>query len=209
VKRVIIAALLCVAVGSANAAVIQYSFTGSVTNDHNSQINLGETFTLSFLIDSDAPGFAINDYVQYDIISGTIEFSGGYSGSFGGAEFKVTNDRASGSQAGYDILSLFVYTFYDVSGMPANFGSDFNNMDFRIWDSSGTALSDGSIPTSLNLGDWDGSEGGILWDSPTLRHNDLDGVVAYVGAPVPVPAAVWLFGSALFGLGWTRRRLGN
>jgi hypothetical protein len=32
----------------------------------------------------------------------------------------------------------------------------------------------------------------------------LDNVV--VGAAVPVPAAVWLFGSALAGLGWVRRR---
>ncbi|MCP4833046.1 MAG: VPLPA-CTERM sorting domain-containing protein, partial [Gammaproteobacteria bacterium] len=27
-----------------------------------------------------------------------------------------------------------------------------------------------------------------------------------VGAAVPIPAAVWLFGSALAGLGWIRRK---
>jgi hypothetical protein len=35
---------------------------------------------------------------------------------------------------------------------------------------------------------------------------ELDNIV--VGAAVPVPAAVWLFGSALAGLGWMRRKQG-
>jgi hypothetical protein len=39
---------------------------------------------------------------------------------------------------------------------------------------------------------------------PGFVINTLDNVV--VGAAVPIPAAVWLFGSALAGLGWLRRK---
>jgi len=184
-----------------NAAVVQYDFNGVVSNDFNSQINLAETFTLSFLVDTETPGIAINDYIQYEIISGAIDFSGGYSGSFGGGQFRVTNNNTIGLQTGYDIIKIYTYPYYDVSGMPNNYGSDFNNLQLQMWDSTGTVLTDGSIPVSLNSSDWDGSDGNILWNTPTLRHNDLVVSGVSVGASVvPIPAAVWLFGSGLLGL---------
>lgn len=183
-----------------NAAVVQYDFNGAVSNDFNSQINLAETFTLSFLIDTETPGIAINDYIQYEITSGTIDFSGGYSGSFGGGQFKVTNNNTIGLQTGYDIITIYTYPYYDVSGMPNNYGSDFNNLQLKMWDSTGTALTDASIPGVLNSPDWDGSDGNILWNTPTLRHNDLVASSISVVSPVPIPAAAWLFGSGLLGL---------
>ena len=43
--------------------------------------------------------------------------------------------------------------------------------------------------------------------SATVLGNDVGGGNGSFGAPIPVPAAVWLFGSALAGLaGFTRRR---
>jgi hypothetical protein len=89
-------------------------------------------------------------------------------------------------------------TFLDVS-------LDFANI--RI---IGTKVGGGSATGAIGTGDWlnleqvtflatASSEIGIF--SPTF---EVDNIV--VGAAVPIPAAVWLFGSALAGLGWLRRK---
>ena len=66
------------------------------------------------------------------------------------------------------------------------------------------------LSTPLGTGDWlnlqrvefyaDNYNGGY---APAIEV-ELDNIV--VGAAVPIPAAVWLFGSALAGLGWLRRK---
>jgi hypothetical protein len=45
-------------------------------------------------------------------------------------------------------------------------------------------------------------------DGIRIRYNEADFIYGteVVGSMVPVPAAVWLFGSALAGLGWIRRK---
>jgi hypothetical protein len=66
----------------------------------------------------------------------------------------------------------------------------------------------GSINTtdvnSLGVGDWLNLTGVEVFGSQTIHSLDVDNIV--VGAAVPIPAAVWLFGSALAGLGWIRRK---
>ncbi len=71
----------------------------------------------------------------------------------------------------------------------------------------------GSISTNdvndLGTGDWLNLSfaevfGGTQSNPPITYGLDVDNIV--VGAAVPVPAAVWLFGSALVGLGWVRRK---
>jgi hypothetical protein len=42
--------------------------------------------------------------------------------------------------------------------------------------------------------------------NPSLYPGALDNFKIYSPTAVPVPAAVWLFGSALAGLGWQRRK---
>lgn len=67
-----------------------------------------------------------------------------------------------------------------------------------------------TLSTPLGTGDWlslqnvsfyaDNYNGGF---APPIEVQ-IDNIV--VGAAVPIPAAVWLFGSALAGLGWMRRK---
>ena len=49
-----------------------------------------------------------------------------------------------------------------------------------------------------------------LIPSSFVRNLDTDGVASLTGSVsasnVPIPAAIWLFGSALAGLGWMRRK---
>ena len=84
---------------------------------------------------------------------------------------------------------------------------------------TGTYGAGGTVSTTLNI---DGSKNNYVFDS---SWTDLSNVVFatptgaggnYVGSidnisinVVPIPAAVWLFGSALAGLGWLQRRAGD
>jgi len=64
---------------------------------------------------------------------------------------------------------------------------------------------------ALSFGDALTNAGGTvsLVPSSFVRNLDTDGIASLAGSVsasnVPVPAAVWLFGSALAGLGWIRR----
>jgi len=46
-----------------------------------------------------------------------------------------------------------------------------------------------------------------LWDTSDLSNKGMSHITAYQASVVPVPAAIWLFGSGLIGLvGFTRRK---
>jgi len=57
------------------------------------------------------------------------------------------------------------------------------------------AIADGDLGNILNVS---------VWASGGTAYVALNSIT--VGAAVPVPAALWLFGSALAGLGWMKRR---
>jgi len=67
-----------------------------------------------------------------------------------------------------------------------------------------------TLSTPLGTGDWLNLQNVFFYaDNQTGSFApaiavQLDNIV--VGAAVPIPAAVWLFGSALAGLGWVRRK---
>ena len=78
---------------------------------------------------------------------------------------------------------------------------------------TGTYVGGGQISTDLDLinvftthnfdSNWSNLSS-VMFDTTTLYNVlTMDNVVVSV---VPIPAAVWLFGSALAGLGWMRRR---
>jgi hypothetical protein len=93
-----------------------------------------------------------------------------------------------------------------------NFGANFLQESTNSW-GPGTAFSqtvggdDVSIGPQQSLAQHDGMFGN--WNGTTLvMTNAITGVSGYdmIFVKVPVPAAVWLFGSALGLLGWARRR---
>ncbi|MFO1039961.1 MAG: VPLPA-CTERM sorting domain-containing protein [Geminicoccaceae bacterium] len=71
-------------------------------------------------------------------------------------------------------------------------------------------LCSGACTTLLVLAENITDQNGIIYAGytagTTLKTKASAGVFTYTGAEVPLPAAAWLFGSALLGLGATARR---
>jgi len=72
------------------------------------------------------------------------------------------------------------------------------------------------IPTSVSLidyllqpGDYTIAAAGAIVYNPTYAVDGLDGTISISSSPVPVPAAAWLFASAMGGFGFLRRRKGK
>lgn len=79
---------------------------------------------------------------------------------------------------------------------------------------TGVYAGGGNISRSVSTAGWQTEAFGAAWnglDSLSISMNSASGVDVlgldnFTATVVPVPAAVWLFGSALAGLGWMRRR---
>jgi hypothetical protein len=92
----------------------------------------------------------------------------------------------------------FSFMSADISGNVLGYFATSSEGNFN--NGTGPSLSE------LGTGAWLNVSSVYLYGagSPSFTANSIDNVT--VGAAVPVPAAVWLFGSALAGLGWLRRK---
>ena len=77
-------------------------------------------------------------------------------------------------------------------------------MRFVLGDSTGTALNSNSFYAEHSLDDWDLHEVYLLHIEFNPNYKELGNLV--ITNPVPIPAAAWLFGSALVGLAGVKRR---
>ena len=86
------------------------------------------------------------------------------------------------------------------------------------WDITGHYAGGGTVETSISVGgnagttvktplilgsEWQGLESVTFEANFEFFYSGLDDIVV---STVPIPAAAWLFGSALAGLGWLRRK---
>ena len=96
-------------------------------------------------------------------------------------------------------------------------GQAFSLMSADVFDCNefcnifGVVAGGGAITTmdaaDLGSGDWLNVTYVEFYNSSSSPFQSVISVDnLMVGSPVPVPAAVWLFGSALAGLGWVRRK---
>nr|WP_309503282.1 VPLPA-CTERM sorting domain-containing protein [uncultured Roseovarius sp.] len=97
-----------------------------------------------------------------------------------------------------------------------NGGKDTLNITFS--DFTQTVLSDASLPTRFNLGDWNSSYSYLSLNSfvytygaPGSSFSERDRVTFQFDSltpvtPVPLPAGIWLLSAGLAGLGMVRRR---
>lgn len=108
---------------------------------------------------------------------------------------EVTLTEAGGgvfNLLGFDVGSVFSDGELTFTGYFADGSSISQSVVAGYGESSNIVLSGFTGITSLNVKDT-GSTGGPLLDNLSL-------------VAVPIPAAIWLFGSALAGLGWMRRK---
>ena len=83
----------------------------------------------------------------------------------------------------------------------------FGFIDLRLGDSSGSVFSDTSLPLNLSLNDFDIRTLILRSGQPNDIKYQIDGeITALSVSAVPIPAAVWLFGSGIIGLIGVARR---
>jgi len=133
--------------------------------------------------------------------NGTNAF-GGESGAIGqdgyGARLLMSVERTDGTA--FSLQSADFYADYDIDGYAYIQGIKAGGGNVTLADAA------------LGTGDWlniTRVDFGVSGDGFSYGYatGDVDNLV--VGAAVPVPAAVWLFGSALGLLGWVRRHKAN
>lgn len=205
------------AMGSSNgvAGNVDLSGVSSDISDAQTWLN-GLSLTGSIA----TSGGDINSDVVVNLVSGlnVLDFSGA-----GGSDITVAADLIF--QGGADAFAVVLVNdganFKTSNGnlVIGNGGIGLNNVVIV----SGNDGTDGSIDLSNSF-----INGVALWDlGPTLENNlSLDNVTgctqlvgddvdiqnvrlskcAFTGGEVPVPGAIWLFGSALGLLGWMRRK---
>jgi len=180
---------------------------------------MSKIFTLIFL--SLTASSALASTVTFDFEDGALEKDGfhisyeidpefpGAVNSNGTAHFynvNITLERMDGG--------LFTLHSYDYTGMPVHFGFCARS-GVTGTTLSGDSLLQPSSSHSCGTG-WETQALGPEWtslssvtflsvngDNP-YSEGHVDNIV--VSNVVPVPATIWLFGSALAGLGWLRRK---
>jgi hypothetical protein len=120
-----------------------------------------------------------------------VDFDTGTYGTFGGDdEFWTT---AAETSAGVDAIN----TLFDANGV---YGVNNYGMPDCLSSPCYTVMSGPNTGTlSYAFGNWINAGTGGL-------GSEFDPIATAWSVAVPIPAAVWLFGSALMGLGWLRRK---
>ena len=182
VYTVVASLILAVATSSAHATLVNFEVTGYA----DFWADEGNEFGLELNEAITATG-TFNDSVLTSG-EGTIDFSDGSGNSltitFGSMTFYESDDA--------DFLNELGLPFMVIDADPANFELSF----YTTFGSSGSFLSEFDVFDAVdNLGEQGLGVNGT-WDATSLTIT-----------PVPVPAALWLFGSGLICLaGVTRQR---
>lgn len=129
-----------------------------------------------------------------------------YSGTLDGNSFLLTDAIHDAYPITMQAISGEVFALESLSGQLGG------------WNITGRYAGGGTIQTGLSVGanagtatktnlilgsEWQGLESVTFEANFEFFYSGLDDVVV---STVPVPPAAWLFGSALTGLGWLRRR---
>jgi hypothetical protein len=209
--RITLATFFLVCASFAQAATVMLDQSNSIDSAPSGPLlfdeqNFAQTFTA---------GIAGN-LVQVDLaLVSSAAATTGFTLSIYGAS-------ASGPETG--VAPLFSQ-FYDVSYVPVYPIDIFTSFDvssagivvglgdtLSIVVSRTTTIYDALVnQDQVSWSNGDSYSSGVKYESvtsPTGPWNEWEGDMAFQThvSAVPVPAAVWLFGSALAGLGWMRRR---
>ena len=203
--------ILASAATSANASLITFNFTGTVTlveSPLGGTFSLGQTLSGSYTFDSSiaATGASTSNFAVFNALT-SFNFSiGGYSASSSGApEIQVDNDPGAPNHDRYAIVSQASngLTGPDVSSLA------LNTFGFRLDDSTDSVFSNALIlPTALNFSDFTSSSFFVFFTNSAGALSIVSGTLTDVSA-APLPATLPLFASGLGALGllgWRRKK---
>lgn len=209
--RFIVCAALLLFSFSASAQFITFNYTGEVTDIGSSLtgagVSVGTAMSGSFSYDTGAGG---------SVASFSTSFANGFTANLGpsGGAINVQNDQMNGSAT----LPADGFTVF-ASNTSSNSLNGFSNPDMQfgvLQENAAGQLWDDELPPGLN--DWALITLAAI-NGPDWRWLDFNipgvgtfddqirwAVTEYSVSAVPVPAAIWLFGSALIGfIGFSRR----
>jgi len=189
---------------SAFAAIITYQFNGVVTAVApalDGGFDIDEILVGRFNVDT--TGSQQSSRTIYQASNLSIEIGGDYVVTGASGSMIITND----SNLGGSLLDGVTVSFSN-SSAPNVFGAPVNGdspgyFDIQLdWFTNGP-LSSQDLPTFIpvNTGEYDRSNINFPSDSERLSYELTSMTV------VPIPAAIWLFGSGLIGLvGFAKRK---
>ena len=155
---------------TASAQSRRYEFTGTVSEVDplvNSSFAVGDTYTLSFDVLLNIPDFFPDDpnFATYSFTNFLLEFSNENAPTtelvFGGLTILNNLGEYQGFQ-GIDGSDTFSISF----GSGIFDGSVLDDVDLFLADLDGTAFSDDSLPTTLNLSDFEISKLDLSFSDP-------------------------------------------
>ena len=189
-KTLAVAALLASA--AANSVPVRWELVDVSMLKPNGQFDPPTEYSLSGYFVYDADLDAGERYLEVDI-------TGGLFGDYILGRSKVDpSDSVADDRSWFFDRAISSPEFFQL-GLDSYYGDYvYFEYDSPLTNAGGTAnLSSGyefSCAPIEGCGGIGDESGGLVWGG------------SLVGAVVPVPAAIWLFGSALAGLGWMRRK---
>jgi len=177
--------------GAANAAITTHQFTGNFNTGN-------DVFTYAFTITEDTLAtFETFGYAGGTLANGTIVADGGFDPTltlFGSTlPTPVISDDGDSVESRESASSEFSWDDLIILTLaPGNYTIALTQFD-NNWNTAINSWTNLAVDSFIDSG-----------NSPRTNAYALQ--VTLAPAPVPVPAAMWLFGSGLFGLLWSAKR---
>lgn len=207
-SRLLLPAVLVVSSFSANAEIITVNYSGTLTDVGSlfgATASVGDAMTGSFSYDTAGGG---------GILSMTVSFGAFTASLSGSGSTTVQNDQMNGSATnpadGFILRGSSTSDSLNGYSDPyMQFGLLKDNLDGQLWDD--TLLPDSVDWANITLADINKPDWRILdfgvANTASFRDDQIRwSVDGFTVSQVPVPAAVWLFGSGLIGLFGVARR---
>lgn len=210
---------------NAHAALITVEFSGVIGNNSTQIFNAGDTFSGSYTFESTAASRAETTTDTLDVISSAIdpglagtgwELSVSSSSAFG--NYSITGTRgqiATGNDtrvSGTFFGDRYVLSLFGAGATPLPGGVGLNFFQFDLSDRTTPAnmLTANGFQALPNLALASGNSGRFFTIGTTGCSQCFISLTALTSdsavPPVPVPAAVWLFASALVAIAGLNRR---